>query len=126
MEAPGTKIGAKGGKLWVIANHLVIVRSLSSCGSRSSHCTSRGDGWKFWRRTDDVLDGDDHGKITIDVAVVIILVNNGKRARQQTAWCRHNGEDDAINRRGAPATSPDKAEEEEDTNKYGNNDDCVL
>ncbi len=79
------QIGTKGGKLWVIADHLVnlvIARSLSSCGGRGGLRTRRRDGRKFRRHTDDVLDGDDHGKNAIDVAVVVILVNNRKRAKQ--------------------------------------------
>jgi len=89
LEAPGTKIGAKGGKLWVVANcsveSIIVIAAqiLSGCGGRGSRHTlplsvSGRDGREFLRRADDVLDGDNHGRNMIVVAVLVILVDDGK------------------------------------------------
>jgi hypothetical protein len=88
FEALGTKIGAKGGKLWVVADCsveliiVVIARSLSGRGGRGGRRTlllgvSGRDGREFQRRADEVLDSDDHGRNVIIVDIVVVLVNDG-------------------------------------------------
>ncbi len=46
---------------------------------------SKRDGQEFRRCANNVLDGDDHGRNSIVIAVLIVLVDNRKRAKQQPA-----------------------------------------
>jgi hypothetical protein len=90
-------------------------------------------------RAGDILKGNDHGRNAIVIAVIVVLVHDRKRAKQQPVWRRCNGEDNAINRRGTPVTSlsssslhwredriPNNAEEEEENDEDGDDDNCVL
>jgi hypothetical protein len=56
-------------------------------------------------RADNILKGNNHGRNAIVIAVIVVLIHDRKRAKQQPVWRRCSGEENTINRRGTPVTS---------------------